>query len=66
MLLFFQWISGSFVLILFLRQLSTSKKGITVGGWGDPIEPEDNVNNRSSDAPRVGKKNQGSIRKGLV
>ena len=34
MFLFFQWISGPFVLYLFLRQLSTSKKGITVGGWG--------------------------------
>ena len=34
MFLFFKWISGSFVLILFLWQLSTSKKGITVGGWG--------------------------------
>ena len=32
--LFFPWISGSFVLILFLRQLSTSKKGVKVGGWG--------------------------------
>ena len=31
--LIFQWISGLFVLILFLRQLSTSKEGITVGGW---------------------------------
>ena len=30
--LFFQWISGSFVPILFLRQLATSKKGITVRG----------------------------------
>ena len=31
--LIFQWISGLFVFILFLRQLSTSKEGITVGGW---------------------------------
>ena len=32
--LIFSVVSGSFVLILFLRQLSTSKKGVTVEGWG--------------------------------
>ena len=31
--LFFQWIPDSFVLILFLRQLSTSEKWMTLGGW---------------------------------
>ena len=56
MFLFFQWISGSFVLTLLLQQLSTIKKGITVRGWGDPIEPENNVNNRSSNILFVGKK----------
>ena len=35
--LFIQWILGSFVLILFLRQLSTSRKRITIGGWGIQI-----------------------------
>ena len=54
------------VLTLLLQQLSTVKKGITVRGWGDPIEPEDNVNNRSSNILFVGKKNRGSIRKWLV
>ena len=33
-----------FVLILFLRQLSTSKKGITVGGWGVQIFGEKVLN----------------------
>ena len=56
MFLFFQWISGSFVLTLLLQQLSTIKKGITVRGWSDPIEPENNVNNRSSNILFVGKK----------
>ena len=31
---FFQLISASFVPILFLRQLSTSKKETTIAGWG--------------------------------
>ena len=43
MFLLFQWISGSFVLTLLLQELSTIKKGITVRGWDDPVEPEDNV-----------------------
>ena len=64
--LFFQWISGSFILTLLLQELSTIKKGISVRGWGDPVEPEDNVNNRSSNTLFAGKKNRGSIRKWLV
>ena len=37
-----------------------------VGGWSDLIEPEDNVNNCSLNALLEGKKNQGSIQKGLI
>ena len=66
MFLLFQWLSGSFFLTLFLPQLSNYQKGITVRGWGDSIEPEDNANTCSSSAPLVSKINQGSIPKWLV
>ena len=63
---FFSGFQAHFFLLCSCHNCQTIKKGITVRGWGDSIEPEDNANTCSSSAPLVSKINQGSIPKWLV